>query len=379
MDSKLPRVGTTIFTVMSQMAARHGAINLSQGYPDFEPPEGLLERVRHHLSSGHNQYAPMPGIPELRAAVAAKIERIYRRGVDADAEITITSGATAALAGAIHAVVRPGDEAIVFDPAYDSYDPAVTLAGGRTLHLPLTIPDFRVDWDRVRDTIGDKTRLIILNSPHNPTGAILDRADLDALAELVRDKEIYVLSDEVYEHIIFDGAAHQSMLTHDVLYPRSFVVSSFGKTYHATGWKVGYCAAPPKLTAEFRKVHQFMQFCVVSPIQYALADFMVSDPQHYLELPAFYQAKRDLFCELLKPSRFELVPARSTYFQLADYGAISSNTDTEFANHLTREVGVAAIPVSVFYEDPPAQTLVRFCFAKDNATLERAVETLRRI
>ncbi len=379
MDSKLPRVGTTIFTVMSQLAARHGAINLSQGFPDFEPPQGLLKRVRHHLGAGHNQYAMMPGIPELRVAVSAKVGSLYHRTPDPDAEITITSGATAALFSTIHAVVRPGDEAIVFDPAYDSYEPAVTLAGGKTIHLPLTTPDFGIDWDRLADAIGDRTRLIIINSPHNPTGAIIDREDLDTLAGLVRDREIYLLSDEVYEHIVFDGADHQSLLTHDELYRRSFVVSSFGKTYHATGWKVGYCAAPPALTAEFRKVHQFMQFCVVSPVQYALADFMQSDPEHYLELPAFYQKKRDLFCRLLEPSRFELTPSRSTYFQLADFGAISADNDTDFANHLTREVGVAAIPISVFYAEAPAQTLVRFCFAKDDATLERAAEKLARI
>lgn len=377
--SKLPDVGTTIFTVMSQLAAEHGAVNLSQGFPDFSAPTELLERVSHHLNAGHNQYAPMSGVPELREAIAVKIARLYGRRVDPVTEVTVTSGATEALFCAIQAFVHPGDEVIVFDPAYDSYEPAVRLAGGHTLHIPLVPPAFSVDWQRVRDALTARTRMIILNSPHNPTGATLAAADLQTLAEIVRDRPLVILGDEVYEHIIFDNLRHESLLRVDELAARSLVVSSFGKTYHATGWKIGYCVAPVALMAEFRTVHQFVQFCVVTPMQLALAEYLESAPEHYLELPSFYEAKRDLFCELLAPSRFRLTPSQGTYFQLVDYGAISRERDIDYARRLTREAGVACIPVSVFYREPPDSHWLRFCFAKDADTLRAAADILCRI
>ncbi|MBN8280931.1 MAG: pyridoxal phosphate-dependent aminotransferase [Gammaproteobacteria bacterium] len=378
-DSKLPDVGTTIFTVMSGLAADHGAINLSQGFPDFPAPAALLDRVVHHLRAGHNQYAPMAGLPALREAIARKTLAVYGRAVDPDTEITVTSGATEALFSAIEALVHPGDEVLCLDPAYDAYDPAIRLAGGRPVHVPLSPPAFAIDWDRLRAAVTPRTRLLVLNTPHNPTGAVLSAADMAELADLVRDTRLLVLGDEVYEHIVFDGRRHESLLRHPELAARSLVVSSFGKTCHATGWKVGYCVAPPALTREFRRVHQFVQFCVVTPLQWALADFLDSDPGHYLGLPAFYQAKRDRFCQLLAGSRFRLTPSAGTYFQLLDYGAITDEDDVAFARRLTIEAGVACIPVSVFCAEPPAARLLRFCFAKDEATLARAAEVLCRI
>lgn len=377
--SKLPDVGTTIFTVMSQLAAEHGAINLSQGFPDFPAPAGLLDRVSHHLRSGHNQYAPMSGLPALRAQIARKTLALYGRTVDPETEVTVTSGATEALFCAIEAVVQAGDEVVCLDPAYDSYDPAIRLAGGRPVHVPLRQPDFAVDWERVRAALTPRTRLLILNSPHNPTGAVLSAEDMAALAGLVRDSRLLLLGDEVYEHIIFDGRRHESLLRYPELAERSLVVSSFGKTYHATGWKIGYCVAPAALTREFRRVHQFVQFCVVTPMQWALADFLESDPGHYLDLPAFYQAKRDRFCALLQPSRFRLTPSAGTYFQLLDYGSITGEADVAYARRLTIEAGVACIPVSVFCAEPLPRPLLRFCFAKDESTLGRAAEILCRI
>lgn len=379
-SSKLPDVGTTIFTVMSQLALDCNAINLSQGFPSFEPPDDLLSLIEHYLRSGANQYAPMPGVPALRAAIAAKVASLYGRSADADTEITVCNGATEGLFSSIQAIVRPGDDVIVFDPAYDSYEPAITLAGGRTVHIPLTSAgdgfDFHIDWQRLADTVSDKTRLIVLNFPQNPIGSILTAADLDSLAEIVRDTEILLLSDEVYEHIVFDGARHQSMLMHDELWQRSLVISSFGKTYHATGWKVGYCIAPARLTEEFRKVHQFNCFAVVTPIQHALADFMTTTPQHHLQLAAFYQAKRDYFCDLVTASRFEFEPAKGTFFQILDYSAISDEDDVSYARRLTREIGVASIPISVFCDEPLPGNKLRFCFAKDDATLATAAEKL---
>lgn len=377
MDSKLPDVGTTIFAVMSQLAAECGAINLSQGFPGFEPDPALLDRVSHYLHCGKNQYAPMTGVPALREAIAAKVENLYGRSVDADSEITVSDGATEGLFSAIQATVRPGDEVIVFDPAYDSYAPAVTLAGGTTVHLPLAQrADEFIDWQQLSDTINERTRLIILNSPHNPTGAILSATDLNALADIVRNTGIYLLSDEVYEHIVFDNASHQSLLMHDELWPRSFVVFSFGKTYHATGWKVGYCVAPAALSVEFRRVHQFTCYAVITPVQHAIADYMQQTPEHYDELPKFYAAKRDRFCDLLADSRFRFVPARGTFFQMLDYSAITGEHDVDYAKRLTREIGVASIPVSVFCETVPATRYLRFCFAKDDATLEEAAGRL---
>jgi methionine aminotransferase len=378
--SKLPQVGTTIFTVMSQLAQDCKAINLSQGFPGFDPPPDLLELVNRYLHAGVNQYAPMPGVPALRGEIAVKTERLYGRRVDENNEVTVCTGATEGLFSAIQALVRPGDEVIVFDPAYDSYEPAVTLAGGSTRHVPLTVAepgaDFAIDWQRLADAINDRTRLLILNFPQNPTGAVLEAGDLDRLADAVRDTSAFLLSDEVYEHIVFDGIEHQSLLRHDELWLRSLIVSSFGKTYHATGWKVGYCIAPPALTVEFRKVHQFTTFAVATPIQHALADFMAASPGHFLELPKFYQTKRDFFCEQVKNSRFRFRPAAGTFFQILDYSEISDVADVDYARRLTREIGVASIPVSVFCEEPPPGRKLRFCFAKDEATLAQAAEKL---
>jgi len=361
---------------MTQLAEQHGAINLSQGFPEFDPPAGLLERARHYIRERCHQYQPMAGALPLREAIAGKLAASYGVHADPEGAVTVTSGATEALFCAIQAVVRPGDEVIVFDPAYDSYEPSVALAGGRTVHLPLAPPAFAIDWDRLRDALGDRTRLVIVNSPHNPTGAILSRADLDRLAELLRPYGCYVLADEVYEHIVFDGEAHATVLAQPELAERSFAVFSFGKTYHATGWKLGYCVAPKALTAELRKVHQYVTFASAGPLQLALADFLAAHPEHHLELPAFYQKKRDRFAELLAGTRFAVTPARGTYFQLADYGAIADEDDVAFARRLTIEHGVAAIPISVFYDEPPPTKLLRFCFAKEPATLEAAAERL---
>jgi len=378
-QTKLPKVGTTIFTVMSQLAIEHKAVNLGQGFPDFDGPQALRDVLAAAMNSGRNQYAPMTGVPKLREQIALKAERMYGCRVNAGNEVTVTSGATEALFAAIAASVRGGDEVIVLDPCYDSYEPAIDLAGGRAMHVPLHLPDFGVDWQRVRDAITPRTRMIIVNSPHNPSGAVFSRADLDTLAEITRGSEILVLSDEVYEHIVFDGLEHQSVLRHPELTARSFVVSSFGKTYHCTGWKVGYCIAPPTLSAEFRKVHQYLTFCTFQPAQWAFADFLESDPQHYRDLPRFYQAKRDHFRQLLAPSKFKLLPVCGAYFQLVDYSAISDKDDLNFSEWLIREAGVAAIPVSAFYESPPNSRLIRFCFAKNDDTLAAAAERLCRL
>lgn len=376
--SKLPNVGTTIFTTMSQLAAQTGALNLSQGFPDFDGPDALREAVGRHVMAGHNQYAPMTGLPALRDQVAIKVASLYGRQVSADSEVTITPGATQAIFCAIHAVIRPGDEVIVFDPCYDSYEPAVELAGGLCIHQPLSLPDFTIDWQKLADAITPRTRMIVLNTPHNPSGALIDLADLDRLASLIRDKDIYLLSDEVYEHLVFDGHEHASVLRHEELYQRAFVVSSFGKTYHVTGWKTGYVVAPAALSTELRKVHQYVSFTGVTPLQWALAEFMAAHPEHLSELAGFYQAKRDLFCDLLAESRFSFTRAAGTYFQLADYSEIRPELDdVAMSQWLTREHGVATIPISVFYQTPPAESrLVRFCFAKREETLRQAAERL---
>jgi methionine aminotransferase len=377
-SSKLPNVGTTIFTTMSQLAAQTGALNLSQGFPDFDGPQALRDAVARHIAAGHNQYAPMTGLPALREQVAAKIARSYGRQVSADSEVTITPGATQAIFCAIQAVIRAGDEVIVFDPCYDSYEPAVELAGGRCVHVQLGANDFSIDWQKLTDALNPRTRMIILNSPHNPSGALITRAELDQLAALIGDRDIYLISDEVYEHLVFDGVKHVSVLAHEQLYRRAFVVSSFGKTYHVTGWKTGYVVAPPALSDELRKVHQYVSFCGVTPLQWALADYMAAHPEHVEELPGFYQAKRDLFCDLLAPSRFKFNRVAGTYFQLVDYSAIRPDLhDVEMALWMTREHGVATIPVSVFYQTPiPEQRLVRLCFAKREETLRAAAEKL---
>lgn len=373
--SKLPNVKTTIFTVMSQLASEHQALNLSQGFPDFNGPEALLDKVTEHMRLGHNQYAPMTGVQPLREAIAAKVLSLYQASVDVDQEVTVTSGATDALFTAITTIVNTGDEVIVFDPAYDCYEPAIELAGGKAVHLPLLAPAFKIDWQQVEDSITPKTRAIILNSPHNPTGTTLDEADIQALQAIVAKYDILLISDEVYEHIIFDGQPHLSLLRYPDLRERAFVISSFGKTYHVTGWKIAYCIAPPELSAEFRKVHQYVSFCTVSPMQFALADFMQSSP-HHLELAGFYQTKRDRFAADLKHSRFNLLSCAGTYFQLLDYSAISDLDDVALARQLTIEKGIASIPISVFYQNPPAQKILRFCFAKSDDTLDRATELL---
>ncbi|OPA85969.1 aminotransferase [Pseudomonas fluorescens] len=376
--SKLPNVGTTIFTTMSQLAAETGALNLSQGFPDFNGPQGLLDAVGRHIASGHNQYSPMTGLPALRQQVAAKIARSYGATINADSEVTITPGATAAIFCAIQAVIRSGDEVIVFDPCYDSYEPSVELAGGRCVHVQLSLQGFALDFDKINAALSPRTRMIILNTPHNPTGALISRAELDQLADLIRDRDIYLVSDEVYEHLVFDGVSHVSVLAHEELYQRAFVVSSFGKTYHVTGWKTGYVVAPPALTVELRKVHQYVNFCGVTPLQFALADFMAEHPEHVDELPAFYQAKRDLFCDLLAPSRLSFTRVAGTYFQLVDYAQIRPDLDdVAMSLWMTREHGVATIPVSVFYQQPPqGLRLVRLCFAKREETLRQAAEKL---
>jgi methionine aminotransferase len=373
-SSKLPNVGTTIFTTMSQLAAQTGAINLSQGFPDFDGPQALRDAVAYHVANGHNQYSPMTGLPALREQVAIKIARSYGVTVDAEREITITPGATQAIFCAIQTVVRAGDEVIVFDPCYDSYEPSVELAGGHCVHVQLSASGFGIDWQALTDAISPRTRMIILNSPHNPSGALLSSADLDQLAGLVAERDIYLVSDEVYEHLVYDDAKHASVLAHEALFQRAFVVSSFGKTYHVTGWKTGYVVAPPALTAELRKIHQYVSFCGVTPLQYALADYMATAPQHVEELPAFYQAKRDLFCDLLDNSRFTFDRVGGTYFQLVDYSQIRPDlNDVDMALWMTKEHGVATIPVSVFYQTPvPDQRLVRLCFAKREETLRAA-------
>ncbi|MFT3668694.1 MAG: pyridoxal phosphate-dependent aminotransferase [Pseudoxanthomonas sp.] len=377
-QTKLPKVGTTIFTVMSQLAAEHGAVNLGQGFPDFAVPQRLVDELDRAMREGHNQYAPMTGVAPLRQAIAEKVLRCYGREVNPDTEITVTSGATEALFNAIHAVVRPGEEVIVLDPAYDSYEPAIDLAGARAVHVPLDPQTFAVDWDRVRAAITPRTRLLIVNSPHNPSGAMFDEADIRALASLLEGTGIYLISDEVYEHIVFDGRRHESILRYPDLAARAFVVSSFGKTYHCTGWKIGYAIAPPALSAEFRKVHQYNVFCTFAPAQHAFAAMIRQEPEHYEQLGAFYQDKRDRFREQLLGTKFKPLPVPGGYFQLVDYSAVSDLPDAEFVKWLTVEHGVTAIPLSPFYETPPTgQRLARLCFAKNEATLDAAIARLK--
>ncbi|MGO0999370.1 pyridoxal phosphate-dependent aminotransferase [Lysobacter sp. CA196] len=379
-ETKLPKVGTTIFTVMSQLALEHQAVNLGQGFPDFEVPARLVESLARAMKDGKNQYAPMTGIPALRQAIAAKTERCYGHRPDADTEITVVSGASEAIFDAVQAVVRPGEEVIVLDPCYDSYEPAIDLAGGRAVHVPLDPQTFAVDWDRVRAAITPKTRLLMINSPHNPSGAMFDASDIARLSELLREHDIWLLSDEVYEHIVFDGLRHESILRYPELRARAFVVSSFGKTYHCTGWKIGYCIAPPALSAELRKVHQYNSFCSFAPAQWAFAEMIEAEPGHYEGLGDFYQAKRDRFREQLSTTRLNPLPVPGGYFQLVDYSAISDLDDAAFCRWLTIEKGVAAIPLSPFYESPPAgQRLARLCFAKNEATLDAAIERLARL
>jgi methionine aminotransferase len=374
--SKLPTVGNTIFTVMSALANECNAINLSQGFPDYDGPDYLREALGRHVMAGHNQYAPMAGVLALREQIAAKLDRYYGIEVNPDTEITVVPGATEAIFCAITACVRPGDEVIVFDPCYDSYEPSVTLNGGITRHIAMAEPDFSIDWDEVEATVNARTRLIIINSPHNPSGSILRDADLQRLDAIANQHNLFVISDEVYEHLVFDGEEHCSVLKYPGLRQRSFATFSFGKTFHITGWKTGYCVAPPALTAEMRKVHQFVAFVAVTPIQMALADFMAAQPEYPAGLAGFYEEKRDLFCNALAGSRFKLTPSAGTYFQLLDYSALSAELDTDLAVRFTREQGVASIPISVFCEQPPAGNYLRFCFAKSEDMLRRAAEIL---
>jgi methionine aminotransferase len=377
--SKLPGVGTTIFTLMSQLAAERGAINLGQGFPDFDGNARLHQLVTEAMAGGRNQYAPMSGIPELRRAVAAKVERLHGHRYDADSEITVTAGATQAILTAILAIVRDGDEVIVLEPAYDSYGPAIALAGGRVVGVPLDhARGYRADWERVEAAITARTRLLIVNSPHNPTGTIFDADDIAALEAIVARHGIFLLADEVYEHIVFDGHAHRSVAGSPALAARAFVISSFGKTFHTTGWKIGTCCAPAALSAEFRKVHQFNVFAVNHPMQAALAAFL-ADPAPYLELGAFYQAKRDRFLAGLARTRFRALPCPGTYFVLADYRAISDEPEAAFARRLVEQHGVAAIPVSAFYRRPFDNGIVRFCFGKREATLDAGLARLQQV
>ena len=380
--TRLPKVGTTIFTVMSALAQEHGAVNLGQGFPDFPCDPQLLDHVSDAMRAGHNQYPPMAGIPALREAIAAKIDAMYGRHYDAGTEITITAGATQGILTTLLAVVRPGDEVIVLEPCYDSYVPNIELAGGRAVFVPLGetgVPgSFRPDIARIAAAITPRTRALVINTPHNPSATVWSDADMQALADLLAPTDIVVVSDEVYEHMVFDGARHESVARHPALAARSFIVSSFGKTYHVTGWKVGYVAAPASLMAEFRKVHQFNVFTVNTPMQHALARYM-ADPAPYLELPAFYQRKRDLFRAGLAATRFRVLPSQGSYFQCVDYSAISDLNEADFCRWLTREIGVAAIPLSAFYEGGFEQRVVRFCFAKRDETLQSALERLARI
>ncbi len=377
--SKLSGSGTTIFTVMSKMAQDFGAINLSQGFPDFDGPLELREAVARHIGSGHNQYAPLAGVSGLLEQIAIKVGALYGYTANPERQVVVTPGATEAIYCALTATIHPGDEVIVFDPAYDTYEPGIRLNGGVARRVPLCAPDFRIDWQRVRDVVTDRTRMIMLNSPHNPTGAVLGEQDIEALREISSRHDILLLSDEVYEHLVFDHREHLSLLRYPDLAERSFCVFSFGKTYHVTGWRIGYCVAPPLLTEAFLGIHQFINFSTNTPLQYALADFLRERPGYHLELAGFYQRKRDLFRDLLASSPFRLLPSPGTFFQLADYSRVSDLPDREFAAWLTREHGVAVIPISVFYENPPEQRIIRFCFAKNEATLRDAAERLAAI
>jgi methionine aminotransferase len=380
LQSRLPAVGTTVFTLMSALANEHGAVNLGQGFPDFHCDPRLLDAVDAAMRAGHNQYAPMTGLPVLREAIAAKLAALYGHPYDANAEITVTAGATQGIITAILCAVHPGDEVIVIEPCYDSYQPSIALAGGVAVPVAMRVDagGYSVPWDAVAAAVTGKTRMIVVNTPHNPTGTILRQADLDALADIVARTNILILADEVYEHMVYDGQPHASVSRHPVLAERAFVVSSFGKTYHVTGWKVGYVAAPAPLMAEFRKVHQYNVFSVNTPMQAGLADFM-RDPAPWRDLPAFYQRKRDLFRAGLAHTRFTLLPADGTYFQCVRYDGISDLPEAEFAQWLTREIKVAAIPVSAFYSRPTESGIVRFCFAKKDETLALALERLARV
>lgn len=378
LSSKLPAVGTTIFTVMTNMANEHKAINLSQGFPNFPASPELIDLVDFYMKKGMNQYSPLPGIKELRDSISEKIKFLNGIEYNPDTEITVTTGGTEALYSAIVAVVRKGDEVIIFEPAYDSYVPAIELNGGIPVYVSLIPPLYSVNWNEVENKINDKTRLIIINTPHNPTGRVFTSADWDNLAHIIKNKNIFIISDEVYEHIVFDNLEHKSVMTNETLRERSFIISSFGKTFHVTGWKTGYCVAPQKLTAEFRKIHQYLTFCTFTPGQFAFADFL-KNRDHYLSLPSFYEQKRNIFLESVKNSRFEFLPSQGSYFQNLSFAKITDENDYEFAVRLTKEIGVASIPVSVFYNKKNDYKILRFCFAKDDETLQRAGGLLSKI
>lgn len=376
--SKLPNQGVTVFTIMSKMAAEYNAINLSQGFPDFDVSKELIASVNKYMQAGYNQYAPMQGVPRLRAAITKMIKTTYNCTVNPENEITITSGATEGLYAGIQALINNGDEVIIFDPSYDSYAPAVKMAGGAPVHIALMPPNFNIDWQKVHEQVSSKTKMIIINSPHNPSGAIVSQDDMAELEKIAVENDIYVLSDEVYEHIVYDNGSHESILKYPSLYNRSMAVFSFGKTFHATGWKVGYVIAPHHLTDEIRKVHQFITFSVHTPTQYALADFLQQEENHST-LRSYYQQKRDFFAERISNSRFDLLPCKGSYFQLLSYKKISDKPETQMAEHLTKEYGVASIPVSVFYKNKIENQILRFCFAKTDETLEKATDILCKI
>lgn len=376
--TKLPKTGNSIFSVMSAMAKKHNAINLSQGFPDFDCDPRLVELVNKYMKSANNQYAPMPGMPQLREQIAMKTETLYGQAYDVETEVTITAGATQAIFAAITSMISEGDEVIIFTPAYDCYEPAIELNGGKVVYVRTDYPYYKIDWEQVKKLINQRTRMIIINTPHNPSGVVYTKKDMEALEKIVSGSNIVVLSDEVYEHIVFDGAKHVSACSFPGLAERSFVISSFGKTYHTTGWKIGYCVAPKELMQEFRKAHQFIVFAVNTPIQLAYAEFL-QDPQPYLELPKFYEKKRDIFVSALEGSRFKVKPCAGTYFQLLDYSEISDKDDVAFAEELTEKYGVASIPVSVFYHAKVESHVLRFCFAKNEDTLLQAAEILQKI
>ncbi len=379
-QSKLPNVGTSIFTEMSLMAHQYGAINLSQGFPEFDTPDFLKAAINQAINEGKNQYSPSSGLPDLLHEIGQLVQRCYikdeSRRLDALNTISITSGATEALMVAIQTLVRSGDEVIVFDPAYDAYEPGIELAGGSCRHIAMNAPDYEIDWSEVSKAINDNTRAIVINSPHNPTGTLLNRNDLEALQRLVLEHDLYVISDEVYEHMTFDGILHESVLAYPELFERSFVISSFGKTFHCTGWKMGYCVAPEALTAEFRKIHQYVTFCSFTPAQFAITEMLKAEPKHIDDLATFYEQKRDVLVNALQKSRFKILPSKGTYFLLLDYSEVSDLNDVEFCHWLTQEIGVAAIPLSPFYQAENLSKVVRVCFAKNEDTLLQAAEIL---
>lgn len=375
-NSKLPHVGVSIFSEMSGLANKYNAINLSQGFPEFDTPEYIKDKINHYITSGLNQYAPSSGLPKLQNAIADLVNSKYKANIDAVNQVTVTSGATEALFVAIQTLVQADDEIIVFDPAYDSYEPAIELAGGKAIHIQLKAPSYRVNWQDVVEAITPRTKAIIVNTPHNPTGTILTTSDIHQLSEILNEHNLYLISDEVYEHIVFEEQNHLSALRFEELKKRAFVISSFGKTFHCTGWKLGYCIAPTNLTEEFRKIHQYVTFSSFTPAQAAVADMLTENSEHVYELSSFYQQKRNLLINALQESRFKLLPCSGTYFLLLDYSAISDLKDVEFCHWLTKEHGVAAIPLSVFNQSGHCDKIIRLCFAKNETTLINAAERL---